>query len=275
MKELGITIPFNTYEVDVLRTLGVALTQLHPNGWAMMQAFKVVCHCLRIKPIAFLLLCHYTTQIGAKAGWISLSPFPKTNLFNAYSSSYKGFKAHFVKIKALGGVSFDDDKKRLPLYWRLPQKFKGVPSKLPYSIGEDELHHGVNCKELVAMAFEPKPISFFKGKYPYCDLNYDEAKITRSYYWFEIRSRIHLLDGTGYAESEPRNQSSRSFGHGVKYRKKGLSIQRPLGVSGMIMKVDYPIGVLTWNDLNGERSEDYPLGVQTRDDLNGEAWTIY
>ncbi|RDX64810.1 hypothetical protein CR513_56593, partial [Mucuna pruriens] len=63
MKDLGVTLPFDTYEASVLWTLG-------------------------------------------KAGWVSLSPIPKASLFNAYLTSYKGFKNRFVKIKIFGGTSF-------------------------------------------------------------------------------------------------------------------------------------------------------------------------
>ncbi|RDX63263.1 hypothetical protein CR513_58331, partial [Mucuna pruriens] len=66
MRDLGATIPFDAYETDVLRTLGVVPTQLHPKGWAAMHAFMVVCHCLRIKPTTTLFLNHYTTHINMK-----------------------------------------------------------------------------------------------------------------------------------------------------------------------------------------------------------------
>ncbi|RDY08915.1 hypothetical protein CR513_06797, partial [Mucuna pruriens] len=88
VRDLGVILPFDKYEADVLQILGVASTQLHPNGWATMQAFKVICHCLHIKHTTSLFLCHYTTRIGVKPSWVSLSLLPKTNLFNAYSTSY-------------------------------------------------------------------------------------------------------------------------------------------------------------------------------------------
>ncbi|RDX81844.1 hypothetical protein CR513_37433, partial [Mucuna pruriens] len=37
---MGDTIPFNSFEIDVLNMLNVALTQLHPNDWVAMQGFK-------------------------------------------------------------------------------------------------------------------------------------------------------------------------------------------------------------------------------------------
>ncbi|RDX93016.1 hypothetical protein CR513_24778, partial [Mucuna pruriens] len=36
LRDLGVTFPFDCFAVDVLRTLGVAPTQLHPNEWATM-----------------------------------------------------------------------------------------------------------------------------------------------------------------------------------------------------------------------------------------------
>ncbi|RDX64997.1 hypothetical protein CR513_56379, partial [Mucuna pruriens] len=117
IRDLSVIVPFDKYEADVLQILGVAPTQLHPNGWAAMQAFRVVCHCLRIKPAASLFLYHYTTCIDVKASWVSLSPLSKTNLFNTYLAFYKGFKNHLVKVRALGGTFFAEDKKPMPLYW--------------------------------------------------------------------------------------------------------------------------------------------------------------
>ncbi|RDX83003.1 hypothetical protein CR513_36134, partial [Mucuna pruriens] len=40
-KDLGVSLPFDCFAADVLRTLGVAPSQLQPNNWAAMQAFRV------------------------------------------------------------------------------------------------------------------------------------------------------------------------------------------------------------------------------------------
>ncbi|RDX89057.1 hypothetical protein CR513_29256, partial [Mucuna pruriens] len=32
--DLGVTLPFDFFEANVLRVLGIAPSQLHPNGWA-------------------------------------------------------------------------------------------------------------------------------------------------------------------------------------------------------------------------------------------------
>ncbi|RDX58400.1 hypothetical protein CR513_62288, partial [Mucuna pruriens] len=75
MRDLGVTLPFDTFEADVLRTLGVAPTQLHPNNWASIQPFEAMCHCLSIKPSANLFLSHYTTCIGQKADFLKQQNF--------------------------------------------------------------------------------------------------------------------------------------------------------------------------------------------------------
>ncbi|RDX75692.1 hypothetical protein CR513_44394, partial [Mucuna pruriens] len=125
-KNLGMVLPFDYFIAYVLRTLEVAPSQLHPNGWAAMQASKVICRALALIPSVPIFLNHYTTQVGQNISWVSLSPLLKESLFNAYTASYKVLKNLFVKIRALGRASFALDSKPLPLYWRLPYKFKGL-----------------------------------------------------------------------------------------------------------------------------------------------------
>ncbi|RDX68204.1 hypothetical protein CR513_52828, partial [Mucuna pruriens] len=156
IKDLGVFVPFDKYEADILRFLGT---------------FRVMCHCLHIKPTSSLFLCHYT-RIGMNVDWVSLSPFPKTNLFTTYSAFYKEFKNRFIKVWALNGVFFANDKKPMSLYGRCPQKFKGHP-RSALSLEEklhlsflNELLRGMNCKNLVALAFESKPITLFRISQP-------------------------------------------------------------------------------------------------------------
>ncbi|RDX92462.1 hypothetical protein CR513_25397, partial [Mucuna pruriens] len=120
--DLGVTLPFDHFTGDVLWMIGVALLQLHPNGWVSLQAFKVVCLALTMIPLALVFLSHYTVRVRKKVDWVSLAPLPNSSLFTAYTASYKGFKSRFVKIKAVNGASFCFDPRPMPLYWRLPLK---------------------------------------------------------------------------------------------------------------------------------------------------------
>ncbi|RDY10966.1 hypothetical protein CR513_04429, partial [Mucuna pruriens] len=154
--DLGVTLPFDFFEADVLRMLGIAPSRLHPSGWAAIQAFRVVCLALGILPTAVVFLNHYTTRVGQSVGWVLLTPLPNTGLFTSYTSSYKGFKSRFVKIKAAEKGHFYVNPRPLPLYWREPSKFKGlVRSQLPLEVKVDLqildcLPRRMNCKDIVS-----------------------------------------------------------------------------------------------------------------------------
>ncbi|RDY07446.1 hypothetical protein CR513_08442, partial [Mucuna pruriens] len=62
LRHLGVTLPFHSFEVEVLRTLGLSPLQLHPSGWAVIQAFRLACQLFCVVPTAPLLLHFYHTQ---------------------------------------------------------------------------------------------------------------------------------------------------------------------------------------------------------------------
>ncbi|AES78524.2 hypothetical protein MTR_7g032790 [Medicago truncatula] len=46
LEEFGVKIPFTLFEMDVLRLLNVAPTQIHPNSWAFIRGFEILCDAL-------------------------------------------------------------------------------------------------------------------------------------------------------------------------------------------------------------------------------------
>ncbi|QCD79167.1 hypothetical protein DEO72_LG1g2806 [Vigna unguiculata] len=44
--QLYVKLPFDDFTMGVLGLLNVAPTQLHPNSWAYLQAFRVLCRAL-------------------------------------------------------------------------------------------------------------------------------------------------------------------------------------------------------------------------------------
>ncbi|KAL2324392.1 hypothetical protein Fmac_023450 [Flemingia macrophylla] len=131
--------------MSVLRTLNVAPTQLHPNSWAAMQAFKVLCLSLGVMPTAPLFLHFYSCKPGydteegysshqgeneVKAKWISLFRIPKRDLLESFTSSYKNSKNGFfrVSIPEEGRKYFFDHTGTplFPLSWtRKPRRCDG------------------------------------------------------------------------------------------------------------------------------------------------------
>ncbi|RDY11893.1 hypothetical protein CR513_03379, partial [Mucuna pruriens] len=107
----------------------------------------------------------YTLGLGKKVGWVSLTPLTKRSLFTPFAASYKGFKKCFVHITSVSGASFACDSKPLPLYWKYPSQFKGIkqtslsPTNQVHLGWLEEFPKGMNCKQLVAMIFEPRPVN--------------------------------------------------------------------------------------------------------------------
>jgi len=62
--QLHIQLPFDEFTMGVLQLLNVAPTQLHPNSWAYLQAFWLLCMALYLEPSprAFLYFFCYEAE---------------------------------------------------------------------------------------------------------------------------------------------------------------------------------------------------------------------
>ncbi|KOM49686.1 hypothetical protein LR48_Vigan08g051300 [Vigna angularis] len=76
-------------DIDVLKTLNVAPTQLHPNSWGYIQAFAAMCQALAIKPTSSLFLHFFRARPVARRGWISLISQPGNATLELYSQSFR------------------------------------------------------------------------------------------------------------------------------------------------------------------------------------------
>ncbi|XP_022632167.1 uncharacterized protein LOC106779147 [Vigna radiata var. radiata] len=123
-KRMHVRIPFSRFQAAVLRQMNVApcqLCQLHPNGWACIQAFIVMCAALGIKPTLPLFFLYFHVRPPSKHGWVSLTSVQDSCLFKAYSDSFKKFKTSLFKviIKEAGRNQFRNDvgEPLFPYYW--------------------------------------------------------------------------------------------------------------------------------------------------------------
>jgi len=89
---LHVSLPFETFTVGALQALNVAPSQLHPNTWASMQAFRVVCQTFGVCPSASCILHFYTSHPSDPISWHSLVSRVDNILFKAYTASYKILK---------------------------------------------------------------------------------------------------------------------------------------------------------------------------------------
>lgn len=97
-RDLGVRLPFSEFQCGVLRELNICPAQLHPNGWAFMQAFTVLCTGLLLTPTPASFLHFFRAQPHPNKCWISLVPVKDKQLFTSFNSSYKDFKSNFIKI---------------------------------------------------------------------------------------------------------------------------------------------------------------------------------
>ncbi|RDX85667.1 hypothetical protein CR513_33109, partial [Mucuna pruriens] len=119
--KLGLKLPFTTFEQSVLRALNVAPSQLHPNSWAFVRTFELLCEDLGQAPSLGVFFWFFRVKKTAKVGWMSLSSRPNRKLLKPFLERFKIFKDKFFKIcpgKSRPSFMFDPSGAPLfPFYW--------------------------------------------------------------------------------------------------------------------------------------------------------------
>jgi len=73
---LRVTLSFDEFTSNVLKFLNLAPTQLHPNSWACLLAFRMVSHLFDLTPRAEVFLYYYNTYPANPISWVSLASRP-------------------------------------------------------------------------------------------------------------------------------------------------------------------------------------------------------
>ncbi|RDX99701.1 hypothetical protein CR513_17218, partial [Mucuna pruriens] len=119
--KLGLKLPLTAFEQTILRALNVAPTQLHPNSWAFVRAFELLCEDLEQAPSLGVFFWFFRVKKTPKVGWMSLSSRPNQKLLKPFLESFKIFKDKFFKIcPGKSGLSLMFDSSGAPLfpfYW--------------------------------------------------------------------------------------------------------------------------------------------------------------
>ncbi|RDY13164.1 hypothetical protein CR513_01955, partial [Mucuna pruriens] len=119
--KLGIKLPFTHFERSVLWALNVAPTQLHPNSWAFVKAFELLCEDLGKALTLGVFFWFFTPRKTDKVEWTSLSNRPKHALLRPFLESYKAFKNRFFRVSPSDPNSrllIDrDGRQYFPLQW--------------------------------------------------------------------------------------------------------------------------------------------------------------
>ncbi|RDX67034.1 hypothetical protein CR513_54126, partial [Mucuna pruriens] len=147
---LGLKLPFTSFERSVLRALNVAPSQLHPNSWAFVRAFELLCEDLGREP---------SLRKAPKVGWMSLSSRPNRKLLKPFLESFKTFKDKFFKVcQGKSGPSLMTDQSGtpyFPLYWTSQPAVSVTIVRKDLEKWEDEFIHELEtlphlfCSELI------------------------------------------------------------------------------------------------------------------------------
>jgi len=137
--KLHVRLPLDDFTMGVLRALNVAPTHLHPNSWAYMQAFRVLCQSLYLQPSPYAFLYFYDTRPRQPTTWLSLISHPSISRLDAFSQSFKHFKDGYFKVV----VKEEGKSHFLNAYWstKFPFSWTGTPSRYK-DMGTNELSAG-------------------------------------------------------------------------------------------------------------------------------------
>ncbi|GAU35507.1 hypothetical protein TSUD_155380 [Trifolium subterraneum] len=121
IQTLNIWLPFTTFEGQMLKTMNIAPNQLHPNSWAFIKAFEVVCRDLEIVPTIGIFFCFFQVKHLSPHSLISLSSQANRGCFSLYASNFKHYRDTFARFRC--GEGFSDllfvefDEPLFPFYW--------------------------------------------------------------------------------------------------------------------------------------------------------------
>jgi len=114
-KRLKLHLPFSRFERALFTEVNVASAQLHPNSWAFVQAFAILCDYLGHPPSVDVFLYFFEVKNPGKKLWLSFNGVVERVLMTLFQQSYKGFKKKFLKICC--NIHDHTLLDGFPLYW--------------------------------------------------------------------------------------------------------------------------------------------------------------
>ncbi|KAJ1406918.1 hypothetical protein SESBI_24732 [Sesbania bispinosa] len=99
--KLNLRVPFSAFEKSLLHILNIPPSQLHPNSWAFVRAYQIMCRHYSLVPDLEKFFAFFQVKLPSshEIGWISFNNIPKKGAITAYTSSYKLWKQRFFKVR--------------------------------------------------------------------------------------------------------------------------------------------------------------------------------
>jgi len=93
-KDMGFRLPFSDFQREVFRWTKLSPSQIHPNSYAFMRAFELVCNYLKIPAFKNVFFTIFTVQRGND--WVSFCQTKK--MFEIFAGKVRSFKERFFFI---------------------------------------------------------------------------------------------------------------------------------------------------------------------------------
>ena len=114
-KKVKLRLPFTRFERELLTELDIAPAQLHPNSWAFVRAFQIVCAHLGLPASVDVFLFLFEAKHPGDRLWVSLNGIAGRSTLFIFQQSYKDWKGKFIQVR-----QNDQDASLLdgfPSYW--------------------------------------------------------------------------------------------------------------------------------------------------------------
>jgi len=98
-RKLSLRLPFTCFERALLTEVNVAPPQLHPNSWAFVRSFSILCDHIGHTSSVDVFLYFFEAKSPGKNLWVSFNGVAGRVLLTLFQQSYKGFKGKFFKIR--------------------------------------------------------------------------------------------------------------------------------------------------------------------------------
>ena len=115
LKRVGLRLPLTPFEKELLTEINTAPAQLHPNSWAFVRGFQILCGYLGVPSSVDVFLHFFEVKKQGKSLWMSFSGIAGRIILTLFQNSFKGWKGKFFKVRA---TKRDPSiLEGFPLYW--------------------------------------------------------------------------------------------------------------------------------------------------------------
>ena len=157
-KRTKLRLPFTGFERALLTEINMAPAQLHPNSWAFVRAFSILCNHFGHPPSVDVFIYFFEAKSPGKNLWVSFNGVAGRVLLTLFQKSYKGFKGKFFRVCCV-----DHDHTLLdgfPIYW-----VRKLGFKKPRTLEELTPHDREFCQVLASLGAVFNTVQLIKHEY--------------------------------------------------------------------------------------------------------------